>query len=110
MMGMIILTEDINETIKDVASIIEYRCNNLLKTKSLLEQDMKELHNAQSVRTREKICENIYIKIEYLEILLSKCIDDIITLEIIELDNIESTIQQIPQLSTTKDDIYHSYQ
>jgi len=88
MMGVMDITNEIddNEHLKIVASIIEFRCVNILKTQNLLRGDMEALYQAKSKRSQDKICENIYIKLEYIEILLSKIIDDVMTVEIIELD------------------------
>jgi hypothetical protein len=102
------LTEEDN--LKSLASIIEYRCENMMKTKKLLEKDIDTLFHTKSKRTRDKICLDIAIKMEYIEILLSKNIDDVMSIEIIELDKsvVSLPIDVISQ--TKKDDGNHYFQ
>src|SRR4030042_3380435 len=76
------------EHLRMVASIIEYRCDNVRRVRELLEADINDLYSSRSQRVRDKICGDIYTKIEYIEILLSKNIDDIMSLEIMDLDSI----------------------
>ena len=98
-----------NEHLKVISSIIEFRCNNILKTHKLLEEDLRALYLSKSRRSQDKICEDIYIKLEYIEILLSKCIDDVMTVEIMEMDN---NIPCDPAICacSQKDDGNNSYQ
>lgn len=77
------------DQLKMVASIIEYRCDNIRKVKDLLEIDITELYAAKSQRTRDAICADIYNKLEYIETLLSKNIDDIMSMEIMDIDSME---------------------
>ena len=75
------------EHLKMVASIIEFRCNNIKKVKELLELDIANLYSSRSQKIRDKICLDIYTKLEYIEILLSKNVDDIMSLEIMDIDS-----------------------
>ena len=85
------VNDDIDH-LKVIASIIEYRCVNILKTSKLLEEDIVALYLSKNKHTQDKICEDIYTKMEYMEILLSKIIDDVMTVEIMEIDkNISDT-------------------
>jgi hypothetical protein len=69
-----------------LASIIEYRCDKLKQSYKLLSRDLDNLYKAKSKRVQDKICLNIAIKMDFIEILLSKIIDDITLIEIIEYD------------------------
>ena len=88
MMGVMVLMTEIDDDdhLKVLASIIEYRVINMLRTQKLMTKDIEALFLSKSKRNQDKICEDIYIKMEYLEILLSKIIDDVMSVEIIELD------------------------
>jgi len=97
------------EYLKTIASIIEYRCNNILKVREMLEQDIKDLHTSKSQRTRDAICGDIYNKIEYIETLLSKNIDDIMSVEIIEMDRIFKPRPVSELSSNMKNDDYSHY-
>lgn len=96
------------EHLKVIASIIEYRCVNILKTSKLLEEDIVALYLSKNQHSQDKICEDIYSKMEYMEILLSKIIDDVMTVEIMELDKI-APINTIDCLCHTNVE-NHSYQ
>lgn len=99
---------DNDDDIKILSSIIEYRCDNILETRKLLEKCIDDLHHAKSKRSQDKICLDISIKMDYIEILLSKIIDDIMSVEIIELDKHSV---QLPEISSCKlDDGTHYYQ
>jgi hypothetical protein len=102
------LTEIISddEHLKLLATIIEYRCNNILKTKKLLEKDINKLYQSKNKRLQDKICLDIAIKMDYIEILLSKNIDDAMTYEIFELD--KNYPPELPIVSN--DDGNHYYQ
>lgn len=86
MMDVIVIIELEDNYLKSLASIIEFRCNNISETLISLESDIKLLHESENDASRDKICENIYLKMEYIEILLSKNIDDVMSAEIMEMD------------------------
>jgi hypothetical protein len=88
-----------NDHLNILSSIIEYRCDNLKRTYKLLSKDLDNLYKAKSKRTQDKICINIAIKMDYIEILLSKIIDDVMLIEIIEWDN-----NNIPSKSHKKEE------
>lgn len=92
------------DNLKSLADIIEHRCLNLQLSQQLLSDDLDKLYAAKSKRSRDKICLNIAIKMDFIEILLSKIIDDIMLLEILEYDS--NTISSTPQ----KKDEYMHYQ
>jgi len=94
--------------LKVIASIIEYRCANILKTNKLLEENIVSLYLSKNKHTQDKICEDIYTKMEYIEILLSKIIDDVMTVEIMELDKNLSNIPLDCSCHTNVEN--HSYQ
>jgi hypothetical protein len=73
--------------LKTVARIIEFRSANILRVRKLLEQDIREMWTIKNRRYRERMCSNIYDKLDYIETLLSKNVDDIMSIEIMELDN-----------------------
>jgi hypothetical protein len=104
MMGVIVITELEDNYLKSLASIIEFRCNNISETLISLESDIKLLHESENDASRDKICENIYLKMEYIEILLSKNIDDVMSAEIVEMDKNTSDINY------SKDNGDHYYQ
>jgi len=79
--------------LKTLSSIIEYRCDNLKRSHKLLSKDIENLYIAKSKRTQDKICMNIAIKMDYIEILLSKIIDDIMLIEIIEWDHNDAILK-----------------
>lgn len=93
------------DNLKSLADIIEHRCLNLQLSQQLLSDDLSKLYTTKSKRSRDKICLNIAIKMDFIEILLSKIIDDIMLLEIIEYDNTLGT--SAPQ---QKKDEYLHYQ
>lgn len=101
----VIATTDTSEDdLKSLSAIIEYRCDKLKKSQQLLTKDLEELYHAKSKRAQDKICLNISIKMDFIEILLSKIVDDIMLIELIELDN-------LPQLQPqTKEESAHYYQ
>lgn len=108
---MITMSDD-NDHLKIIASIIEYRIINMLRTQKLMEDDIKALYITKSKRSQNRICENIYTKMEYMEILLSKIIDDVMSVEIIEMDKL---MPRLPLSSCSCDkcgehDENHSYQ
>jgi hypothetical protein len=72
--------------IKLLASIIDFRCEKLKQSYKLLSADLENLYKSHSKRSQDKICLNIAIKMDFIEILLSKIIDDITLIEIIEYD------------------------
>jgi|WetSurMetagenome_2_1015567.scaffolds.fasta_scaffold13354_5 hypothetical protein len=109
MMMVVLMSTSDSEYLKTVASIIEYRCNNILKVREMLEEDIKELHKSRNQRTRDVICGNIYNKIEYIEILLSKNIDDIMSVEIIEMDKLFKIKPMSELVSHMKPDDYSHY-
>jgi len=98
------------EYLRKIASIIEFRCNNISHVKDMLESDIKELHASKSERSRDLICTNIYNKIEYIETLLSKNIDDIMSVEIIEMDKMSKKAKPVSEFSMgMKTDDYSHY-
>ena len=107
---MIITSEEDNEHLKTIASIIEYRVTNMLRTQSLISKDIDALYLSKSKRSQDKVCENIYIKMEYIEILLSKIIDDVMSVEIIEFDKMSAPFIPIECTHENKDHDNHSYQ
>jgi len=109
MMMVVPMSTNNSEYLKTISSIIEYRCNNILKVREMLEEDIKELHKSRNQRTRDMICGNIYNKIEYIEILLSKNIDDIMSVEIIEMDKMCKTKPISEITSHMKPDDYSHY-
>lgn len=79
----------INEDlIKLSGSIIEYRTKNLKRVMVLLNNDMKKLYSTKNKHSRNMICDDIYTKLEFMEILLSKNIDDVVSLELMAQDDI----------------------
>jgi len=105
------MSED-TEHLKIIASIIEYRIINMLRTQKLMEDDIKALYLTKSKRSQNKICENIYTKMEYMEILLSKIIDDVMSVEIIEMDKLmpRLPLESSCSCDDCKHDENHSYQ
>lgn len=71
------------EKIKLIASLIEFRCANILITRKLIEDDVEVLYRSKNKKVRERVCLDIYNKLDYIDILLSKNIDDIMALEIL---------------------------
>lgn len=95
-----------------VASIIEFRCNNIARVKKLLELDIADLYSAKSQKTRDRICGDIYNKLDYVETLLSKNIDDIMSVEIMEMDGLSRNDNKKELFSITdiiKEDEYTHY-
>jgi len=104
------MTKPTLEHLKMVASIIEFRCNNILKVREMLEADILELYKTRSQRTRDKICGDIYVKLEYIETLLSKNIDDVMSVEIMDMDSMDKEKSAPFKLSDiVKDDEYTHY-
>jgi len=98
------------EYLKTIAAIIEFRCENILKVRNMLEKDIAELHITKSQRSRDMVCSDIYNKIEYIETLLSKNIDDIMSVEIIEMDKLFKNKPNLSELALSmKDDDYAHY-
>jgi KaiC/GvpD/RAD55 family RecA-like ATPase len=75
------------EHIKLVASIIEYRTRKIRDTYNLLKRDIIKLRNIH--HKREEYIQSLEIarKMEYVETLLSKNLDDAMTLELMRLND-----------------------
>lgn len=89
MMGLTMVSRPTIPHLRMVASIIEFRCANIIRVRKLLELDIEDLYLAKSQKTRDRICADIYNKLDYIETLLSKNIDDIMSMEIMEMDGLD---------------------
>lgn len=110
MMDVMMAVNNNTEYLKTIASIIEFRCENILKVRNMLAKDIEELHTTRSQRSRDRVCGDIYNKIEYIETLLSKNIDDIMSVEIIEMDKLFKNKPNMSELALNmKADDYSHY-
>jgi DNA helicase IV len=77
--------------IKLVASIIEYRTRKIKDTQSLLKRDINKLQKTKYKLNSYTVSLEIARKMEYIETLLSKNLDDAMTLELMRMNGLEKS-------------------
>jgi hypothetical protein len=76
--------ELIRESILSTASIIKYRSNQIRKIERAIKRDIIKLYNERGLRNRILIRGDISDKLIHMEIMISKNIDDIYSIELIK--------------------------
>lgn len=86
-----------------VADIIDYRVKRIKRIKNMLYRDISKLSREKSDRNRKLISVDIAEKIDILETLISKNIDDVMSVEWLECSNQDKESDR--KVKIDKDDI-----